>query len=57
VSLFNVGVVRAIDRAESAVASDAALKFCRHFLNRGFFEGIGATAAEKGGAHEKENDR
>ena len=53
---FNVRIVRAIDGSESAVAGDAALEFCRHFLHHGFFERIGATAAEKGDAHEKEND-
>jgi hypothetical protein len=57
VDFSNIRVVGAIDWAKRAVAGDAALEFGRHFLDRGFFERVGATAAEKSGAHEKENDR
>ena len=54
--LLNCWIVRAIDWAESAVAGDAALEFCRHFLHGGLFERIGAAAEQESGARQKENN-
>ena len=51
----DAGIVRAIHRAESAVTSEAALEFFRHFLHGALFERIGATADEKGGAEDEES--
>ena len=51
----DAGIVRAIPRAEGAVASEAALEFFRHFLHRALFEGIGAAAEVKGGAQGEES--
>ena len=51
----DAGIVRAIPRAKSAVAGEAALEFFRHFLHRAFFERIGATGEEKGGDQENES--
>ena len=51
----DAGIVRAIPRAERAVAGEAALEFFRHFLHRAFFERIGAAAKEKDGADDKES--
>jgi len=48
-------IVGTIHRPESPVAGDAALEFLRHFIHRGFFERIGATAKEKSGARENES--
>ena len=51
----DAGIVRAIHRAESPVAGEAALEFFRHFLHRAFFERIGAAAEEKDGAYNEES--
>ena len=55
--LFDIRIVRTVDRTERALAGDAALEFFRHLLDGGFFERIRATAKQKGGAHKKESDR
>jgi hypothetical protein len=57
VGFFDGRVVGTIDWSEGAVPGDAALEFGRHFVHRCFFEWVGATATEKGGGDEKENDR
>ena len=48
-TLLNVGIVGAIDRAESAFSPDAAFEFFPGFLPERFFERIGATAQKEGG--------
>lgn len=54
-ALLDIGIVRAIDRAERSVAGDAALKFLPRLLRHRFFDGIGATADENR-ARETESD-
>ena len=53
--LLNVGIVRAIDRAEGALSSDASLKLFPRLLPKRSFKRIGATAKEEGG-DDKESD-
>ena len=48
-ALLNVGIVRAIDRAEGAFSPDATLEFFPRLLPKRSFKRIGATAKEKGG--------
>jgi hypothetical protein len=57
VHFSHVRIIGTIPRSESAIPCDAALELGRHFFDRWFFERVSTTAAEKGGAHEKENDR
>lgn len=53
---FDVRIVRPVHRSERAVAGNAALEFFLRLLHDGFFEGIGATAENKDGVRQKEND-
>jgi hypothetical protein len=54
-AILDIGIVGAIDRAESSVASDAAREFFLRLVPERLFEGIGATADENG-ARETESD-
>ena len=54
-AILDIGIVGAIDRAESSVASNAALKFLPGLLRHRSFDGIGATADENR-ARETESD-
>ena len=54
-SLLDVGIVRAIDRAESAFAPDPALEFLSHLPGERFFDRIG-TSTQKEGTDDGKSD-
>ena len=53
--LFDSTIVRAIDRSQGALASEAALEFFRHLVDGALLEWVGA-APEKEGDRGEESD-
>jgi hypothetical protein len=53
VRLFDSAIVRAIDRAQIALAGEAFLKFFRHLLDGALLEWIGAAPEKEGGRGEE----
>jgi len=53
VRLFDSAIVRTIDRAQRALAGEAALEFFRHLLDGGLLEWVGAAPEKERGRGEE----